>query len=289
MKGLRYIIYTIIFFQNISAQKNDAVIFKDHSAYTSFPDTGRTKGHFYNGTNYSMEEHYNDNSIRMIVPSGFHTNKKVNFIFWFHGWNNNIDTAIEFYRLKQQFEQSGINAIMVLAETAKDAPDSYGGKLENKGVFNELLHDVLLKLKKLKQLKSNAKADKIILAGHSGAYRVIANILANGKTNIDEVILFDALYADTDKYINWIKQNSNHKFINLYTNFGGTDEETGNMKKLLNEQKIVFKSIEETELSPTGLKSSNILFIHSLHQHNDIIFNPDNFKLFLKNSVINTH
>ena len=45
---------------------------------------------------------------------------------------------------------------------------------------------------------------QLILAGHSGAYRVMANILQNGNVPVNEVILFDALYAETDKFMIWL-------------------------------------------------------------------------------------
>ncbi len=57
----------------------------------------------------------------------------------------------------------------------------------------------------------------MILAGHSGAYRVMANILQNGNVEVKETILFDALYAETDKFIQWIKADTAHRFINIYT------------------------------------------------------------------------
>ena len=72
-------------------------------------------------------------------------------IFWFHGWRNNIDSVPARYDLVKQFIASKCNAILVLAETTKDAPDSYGGKLEQKGIFKLLLGDVLQELKKQKQ------------------------------------------------------------------------------------------------------------------------------------------
>lgn len=174
---------------------------------------------------------------------------------------------------------------MVLAETAKNSPDSYGGKLESNGVFSSLVNDVLNTLKENHRVKKKCSAGNIILAGHSGAYRLIANIIKNGAKSIKEVILFDALYAETEKFISWIKENNNHQFINIYTNGGGTYKETEKMINSLKIENIAFEVVEESQLSPAILNSNTILFIHSLHGHNEIIFHPDNFKLFLENAV----
>ncbi|MEO5995126.1 MAG: hypothetical protein ABIN89_00430 [Chitinophagaceae bacterium] len=114
-----------------------------------------------------------------------------------------------------------LNAILVLAETAKDAPDSYGGKLEYPGQFKSLAQDVVKELTKKQIMPVGSDPGKIILAGHSGAYRVMANILQNGKIAVQKVILFDALYGETDKFMQWIKEDSTHSFVNWFTDSGG--------------------------------------------------------------------
>ena len=276
----------IIFLSGVTAQVKHSKQYKINSDHTSFPDTGRMAGHRYHDVLYDAQNHYSNHSVLIVVPPTFKAGKNINFIFWFHGWNNNIDTALVYYHLLTQFEESKVNAVLVLSETASNAPDSYGGKLEQQGMFSELVNDVLVKLKQEKQISNKSKPGKILLAGHSGAYRVMANILHLGGMPVNEVILFDALYANTNEYINWIKQDDAHRFINLYTSVGGTDEETKRMINELTLQNVSIKSIEETENSVDILRNSRILFIHSAHEHNDIIFNPDNFKMFLEQSVL---
>ena len=260
-------------------------IFHFTSSYTSFPETQRINGHTYDNQLYDFANHYNDSSVLMVVPADFkETNNAADLIFWFHGWHNNIDTALNYYHLATQFVASHKNAILILAEAAKNSPDSYGGKLEQQDVFKNLMKDVLQNLKKNKIISSSCKAGNIMLAGHSGAYRVIAYILKNGGMNIREVDLFDALYSETDKFTEWIKKDSSNKFINLYTDSGGTRELSIQMMDELKKQNLALLFSEENNLTPPMLRSSKIIFIHTTREHNDIIFNPDNFKLFLENS-----
>lgn len=258
--------------------------YKITSSHTSFPDTGRSKGHLYNNVLYNSADHYSDSDVIIITPKNFHAKKKADMIFWFHGWNNNIDSALIRYGLSRQFTESGVNAILVLAETAKDAPDSYGGKLEQKNIFNELVKDVLQKLVKEKVISSHCGPGHIILAGHSGAYRVMANILQNGNVAVNEVILFDALYADTDKFLGWLTAANNRRFINIYTNDGGTYDETGDMMRQIKNLNLPADSLEEVSVTPGILQNNKVIFIHTTHAHNDIIQHPDNFKLFIGNS-----
>src|SRR6185312_5301896 len=116
-----------------------AVIIHIHSGHTSFPDTGRTKGHMYDKVLYTAAEHYSDSTVLIIAPKKLDAKKTVDLVFWFHGWRNNVDSAAVRYQLTRQFIASHENAVLVLAETARDAPDGYGGKLENQGVFKALV------------------------------------------------------------------------------------------------------------------------------------------------------
>ena len=263
---------------------SNAVIFHIHSPHTAFPDTGRDKGHIYDNVLYTAAEHYHDSTVLIIAPKKLDVKKTVDLVFWFHGWRNNIDNAASSYELTKQFIASNTNSVLVLAETAKDSPDSYGGKLENPGVFKALITDVLNGLKAQHLIAKGCKLGHILLAGHSGAYRVVAWIIKNGQMPIDETILFDALYAETPIFLDWIKTDQNHRFIDLYTDHGGTDEETHNLVKLIAQEKIPYLESEEGNVNFQSIKDNRILIIHSPHEHNNVINKPDNFELFLENS-----
>jgi hypothetical protein len=257
-----------------------------HSIHTSFPDTGRSAGHVYDSVLYDAPGHYEDNSVLLVIPGKWKPQKKVNLVFWFHGWRNNIDTALNYYHLKEQFLASQRNAILVLAETAKNSPDSYGGKLEQPAMFQSLTEDILTELKKMKLVTTGCVPGNIILAGHSGAYRVIAKIVENGGMKIQELDLFDALYGETAIFDNWIRNDTNNRFINWYTNQGGgTDEVSLGFMDQLKKEAVYFALSEETAVSPQLLYANRVLFVHSARAHNDIIFDPDNFRLLLEGSV----
>lgn len=262
--------------------------FRITSSYTSFPDTARINGHRYSKVLYPAAEHYSDSSVLLIVPPELKAAKRVDLIFWFHGWRNTIDSSVNYFELATQFLASNRNAVLVLPESAKNSPDSYGGKLERKDVFKNLLRDVLDKLKKEKVIGKKATAGHIVLAGHSGAFRVMAHILQNGGVEVKQTVLFDGLYSQLDKYIQWIQADASHRFINLYTNKGGgTDEVSASMMKLLREKNIPFINPSEKEVDAALLKANRVIFIHSLKEHNDVMNRPDkNFRLFLENSPV---
>ncbi len=277
-----------IFAAPVFAQtEKDPKIFRINTTFTSFPDTGRAKGYSYEHVLYSAVEHYNDSSVLIIVPPKLKVKKYVDVICWFHGWRNNIDSAVAYFDLVKQFLSSHRNAILVLPETTKDAPDSYGGKLEQKNIFKNLLNEVLDKLKKENIIGKKTEAGNVLLAGHSGAFRVMAFILQNGGVEVKQTILFDALYSQVDKFTNWIQADPSHRFINIYTNKGGTAELSLKMMQGLRDKNIPFINPEEKEVNPSMLKTNNIIFIHTLKEHNDVINRPDNnFLLFIENSHV---
>jgi hypothetical protein len=261
-------------------------MFTISSSFTSFPDTLRKKGHTYSKVFYPAEKHYSDSSVKIAVPAGFKKGKHLDLIFWFHGWFNNIDSAGAYFELIRQFSASQRNAVLVQPESAKNAPDSYGGKLEHPSVFKNLLADVMIKLRSEKIIDKKTKPGNTVLAGHSGAFRVMAHILQNGGVEVKQVILFDGLYSQVDKYTAWIQADRSHQFINLYTNKGGgTDEVSDKMMLLLKEKNIPFINPLEKDVNSSMLKTNQVIFIHSHKEHNDVINRPDhNFRLFLENS-----
>ena len=262
-----------------------ASIFHISSTHSCFPDSNRLKGHLGAGVFYSATEHYMDSSVLIIAPKKLDAKKKVDMIFWFHGWHNNIDNSASYYQLTRQFIESGLNAVLVLPEAAKDAADSYGGKLERQGMFKALVGDVLKGLKNKKLIGIDCKAGHILLGGHSGGGEVMSYIVEKGGVEVNEAVLFDALYDGKEKFVGWIKADNSHCFIHLFTDHGySPKEESKKMVDLLKEEHLPLFETEEKELTVKEIKENRLLYIHSLSEHNDIIFHPDNFKLLFGNS-----
>ena len=192
------------------------------SAYTSFPDTGRAKGWLDGDSVFRpVAGHYDDSSVLLVIPPQLKHDRKTDLIFWFHGWHNNIDTALQFYGLARQFAAANCDAVLVLAEAAKNAADSYGGKLKQQRRFKALVEDVMEELKQYGIVQGDAVAGHIVLGCHSGGYSVVADILENGQMPVDEVFLFDALYGRLPVFMDWIREDKRHHFVHWYTDHGG--------------------------------------------------------------------
>ncbi|MBV9988690.1 MAG: hypothetical protein JO301_13510 [Chitinophagaceae bacterium] len=274
-----------VFAPVLFAAAQNGTIIRFSTANGMFPDTARAGGHDYNGQHYDAAAHYSDSSVLIYVPENYSAKGKPNFVFWFHGWGNNIDTAVSQYALLDQFEASGRNAIFVFPEGPKDAPDSYGGKLEQAPVFQRLVRDVADQLAQHKVLKKPAKFEigsyDISLAGHSGAYRVISRII--NKTPVSEVILFDAMYGGNESYLQWLADPA-HRFINIYTKDGGTYDNSRNIEKLVSDSLHVPEiSVDEASINEQLLQTHPKIFIFSEQSHNGVITHERNWERFLRN------
>jgi hypothetical protein len=281
------IISCVVYSQEITERYKDlGEIFILELASAPFPHPARMDGHKYKDETYSYLEHYKDSSVAVFIPKRFEPATASNIVVYFHGWYNNIDTACSQFNLIEQFSQSNKNAIFIFPEGPKNSPDSFGGKLEEENGLIDLVNHVLTELLEKEKL-SSTNIGNIILAGHSGAYRVISFCLKHGglTSKVSDVILFDALYANTELYTTWI-ENYNGRFINIYTDNGGTKSKTEIMMNSLESKGIKYFMGEEIEVNLDDLFENRLIFIHSDLTHNDVISERDQFLNYLKTSKL---
>jgi len=289
IKSLCCIACLLIFISAIAQPYPPGKVLRISSSHSMFPDSLRNaQPRVYNGKTYSAAQHYSDSSVFIFVPDYFDQKKPMNLVFWFHGWSSNIDTSLVKFQLVEQFYASQRNAIFIFPEGPKNAPDSYGGKLETKAEFYKLGRDVLPYIPSEKVFGFSTKQAKetlfpitITLAGHSGAYRVMGKILANGSP-IEEVFLFDGLYGEIEAYQSFAVKQPQKRFINIYTDNGGTKQNSLDFLLQLDSLNVPYLHKEEDALTTEDLKTNRIIFLHSKMGHNEVITNNSNFERFLK-------
>ena len=276
------IIFNILMLQAQTNQTQAGKSFRISSHYAMFPDSLRNnEPRLYANKTYSALEHYNDSSAYIFVPDYFDKNKPFHFVVWFHGWGNNIDSALIHYPLREQFYAAHLNAIFLFPEGPKNSPDSYGGKFEKADTFNYFMNDVIKFLSKEKTISKNISFD-MIYAGHSGAYRVMSYLLLHSKYNCKAVLLFDALYGEQEKFAVHLQKNPSCKMINIYTDSGGTYQNSLNMAKEMKAWKWKYVLKEEDDFVMEDAKKNQVVFLHSKKQHNDVMANQNNFQRFLQ-------
>lgn len=284
---IKYFILIVFLFQQVLFSQSTDIkygkIYRYELSNTSFPHKFRKGGYVYKGQHFDFKDHYNDSSVLVFIPDYLKQSDSLDIVFYFHGWYNNIDSTLVQFNLIEQFYKSKKNAILVLAEGAKNSPDSFGGKLEDKDTFKDLVEELINELDDV--FNEQKIIGNITLAGHSGAYRVIAFILMHGglTKNISSVYLFDALYTDVEKFTYWL-DNYKKNLIIIYTPSGGTMDETENLQLCLNAWEIPFTLIDDDDFSSEDLKENKISFIKSKLGHNDVVHTINQFQKFLESS-----
>lgn len=125
--------------------------------------------------------------------------------------------------------------------------------------FSNFMSDISTGLKnKLNSTASIFDTADIILTGHSGAFRVIQNVLASSVSNnrIKGVILFDALYDLESEYAQWIQsRTANTFFVNLSID-GSTSNGAKNLIKILKQNGLTV-----TNQLPSSIGNNQRIFI----------------------------
>lgn len=251
-----------------------------------FPHQNRMNGHTYGNKSYLLEEHYNDSTVLIFIPKKYKPQDRNDFVIHFHGWNNNVDSVLNHFKLIEQLSESGKNAILIVPQGPKNAPDSFGGKLEEDNGFRNFINE-LVNLLYEKNIIGNKNIGDLILSGHSGGYRVISYILMRGglTENIKEVFLFDGLYGQIEKYTYWL-DHFDGKLINIYTENGGTKEESENLMECFNSWKVPYIFKNEIDFLDDDLRNNRIIFIYTDLGHNEVVHVRSQFMKYLKASCL---
>jgi hypothetical protein len=253
-----------------------------------FPHPSRAEGHKYKTELFPAKEHYSDSTVAIFIPKGFRQTARVDFVVHFHGWKNNVAGVLGRYKLIEQLVESGRNAVLVVPQGPRNAPDSFGGKLEDLNGFKRFMDELAATLRQRSSLKTNSfTLGNIVLSGHSGGYQVISSIVDRGglADHVKEVWLFDALYARTEKFFAWFDQQHG-RLLDLYTDHGGTKDETEQLMATLKKRGTPFFTGEETDVKPAALNTNQPIFLHTDLPHDGVLEKHRTFAQFLSTSCL---
>ena len=257
-------------------------------ASAPFPHPARANGHRYHDEFFSAADHYSDSTVAMFIPSKFRATDKVDFVVHFHGWRNTVAGTLEQYHLVEQLADSGKNAILIVPQGPRLAPDSFHGKLESTNGFKLFMAEAMETLRARGVLaESVSEIGNVILSAHSGGYHAVAAILEHGglADKIHEVWLFDALYGGAENIVAWQK-SQNGRLVDIYTDHGGTKEETEKMMASIHDGHDSVFASEDTNAPPQALQSNRLVFLHTDMAHDDVVAKRGTFGEFLRTSCL---
>lgn len=138
--------------------------------------------------------------VHVWIPDGYDAATAATIVF-VHGYWINVDQAWASYRLAEQFALSGINAMFV----APEAPRSKWSRIAWPSL-GDLVDAVA------GGIDIPMPAARLVAVGHSGAFRTLAEWLAN--SSLDTVVLLDALYVDYG-LLPWLRSSPQHRLVNI--------------------------------------------------------------------------
>jgi len=255
-------------------------------AHAPYPHPSRSGGHAFGGKFFPQAGHYDDSTVGIFVPAGFRPRAQgVDFIVHFHGWSNHVSAVLDRYRLREQVEASGVNAILVVPQGPKDAQDSGDGKIElDPGAFAALLHEVAQFLYAEKKTRS-AQIGRIVISAHSGGYKGASRSLQIGglTDNVTDVLLFDAAYGDLDGFAQWQSAASGRRLVSLFTD----DTASGNVQlmSLLQKSGTAFRVALDADIAQSALMPRTPFFAYTADlPHDQTMQGRGYFALFLATS-----
>ncbi|HSY19839.1 MAG TPA: D-alanyl-D-alanine carboxypeptidase/D-alanyl-D-alanine-endopeptidase [Candidatus Acidoferrales bacterium] len=253
-----------------------------------FPHPARAQGRTRNNQRYTAAENYSDSTVAFFIPKGFRVTDKIDFVVHFHGWRHTVAGTLEEYDLPRQFFDSGKNAILIVPQGPHNAPDSFGGKLEDTNGFAVFMAEALEKLKASGALGTDKfELGDVIITGHSGGYHVMAAIVNHGglANKIKEAWLFDALYGNTEDFVGW-QQEQRTRLLDIYTDHGGTKGETERLMAAYKAGGTGFQALEETNSTPADLMKEKLTFIHTDLTHDETVYRRGEYTQYLKTSCL---
>ena len=252
-----------------------------------FPHPSRVAGRKYQDEFYPADKHYSDSTVALFVPKDFPETGRVDFVVHFHGWRNTVAGTLQQFKLIEQLVASGKNAVLIVPEGPHDAPDSAGGKLEEPDGFKRFMEEAVATLKQRSVFKQDFQMGDIILSGHSGGYLVMSAIVDRGglTSHVKEVWLFDALYAQGDKFLAWSEQPGG-RLLNIYTDNGGTKARTEEMMAALRQRGTNILAKTDVDVIAPEFKTNKFIFLHTDMSHNDVLEKRKTFGEFLKTSFL---
>lgn len=157
------------------------------------------------GTIRWERETYSDRRVLIAMPKGFDPRKPSVMVVYFHGNRSLLERdVVERQRIIDQVERSGLNAVLVVPQFARDAPDSSAGNFWRPGFFAAFLKEAERAAIDLcsPRCAAGLAGRPVVVAAYSGGYHPAAFVLHHGgaEERIRGVLLFDALYGDLDKF-----------------------------------------------------------------------------------------
>ncbi len=248
---------------------------------------------------------YGDDTVIVFVPDHyrFRPDEGVPTLVHFHGHNSSAERALTAHELREQLVDSRQNAILVVPQLAVFAADSSCGRLESPGGLARMLGDALPAAASEGHVTlgdsafpERARLGRVCLSAHSGGYHAAACSLKDGGVDVHETYLFDALYAESDIFRDWViarrsaPATSRHKLVSYFTVGAPTEAVNKALREELEKAGVlVAEEMQEGELSRHDLSHASSVFVRTAVGHSQVTWETNALRDVLYASTLPRH
>lgn len=253
-----------------------------------YPHASRDDGYKSSAGVLPKAGHYDDSTVGIFVPIGYEPGDAVDYVVHFHGHRNHVSRVFEQFPIEAQVIKSRVNAILLVPQGPKDAPDSGGGKLQNDpDGFARLIDEVTAYLKQQGVVRTD-QIGRIVLCAHSGGYGVTAGILHRGglTDHISDVLLLDASYGGLPWFADYADANAHRRIVTFHTKH--LDDENAALEKLAIERKIDHRTLDESQVTgpSEAFAQRGITFVPTTLSHSGVLGERDYLAISLATSKL---
>ncbi len=142
----------------------------------------------------------------LFIPEGARASGGcVNLAVHAHGHRARVDTKIVQHALREQVAEARADWVLVMPQSAWMEADSDPGTFDEAAGPAEFIAEVLATLEAHTRLGATLSVGYLLLSSHSGGFWTVASFLENAGDQVDDVVLFDSLYAAEDEYVEWME------------------------------------------------------------------------------------
>jgi hypothetical protein len=248
---------------------------------------------------------HGDDTVIVFVPDKyrFQPEEGVSALVHFHGHNSSAERALAAHALREQLVDSRQNAILVVPQLALFAADSSCGKLATPGALARMLGGAVSSAARFgrrtlgdSRFPERPELGRVCLSAHSGGYHAAACSLRQGGVDVSETYLFDALYAESEVFREWVlarrdePATSRHKLVSYFTMGTATEPLNNGLRTALERSGVlVSEELREGELSRRDLSHASAVFVRTGVAHSSVTWETNALRDVLYASMLPRH
>ncbi len=249
---------------------------------------------------------HGDDTVIVFVPEKyrFQAEEGVSTLVHFHGHNSSAERAIAAHALREQLVDSRQNAILVVPQLALLAADSSCGRLASPGALSRLLGGAVSTAARFgrktladSRFPERPRLGRVCLSAHSGGYYAAAACsLRHGGVDVSETYLFDALYAESDVFREWVlarrgdPATTRHKLVSYFTVGAATESLNRGLRAALERSGVlVSEELHEGQLSRRDLSHAGAVFVRTEVAHSAVTWETNALRDVLYASMLPRH